>query len=169
MSLKSRSILLAFGFVVGLGGWAAADQPNFTTAVIAEGTAPGLIVGMRTSNTGAAFTSCTISGGSATCTVENGNSGGKKIGNIMCLPQTGVTVEFSPRCSSMLNAGSGSCSKNSASGQCPSGTMTVAPVCNYTTNESDSVTANWVWIVYQAAASTWKVDCLQAGFSGYSP
>lgn len=149
-------------------GSTRANQSNVTTAVVAQGTAPGLIAGMRTSDTGASFTNCTINGSNTTCAIANSNNNGKKIGNILCLPASGASITLSTRCEGLLNASAGSCGKNSASGKCPSGTTTVAPVCNYTTASSNSITANWVWILDPAGSNTWKIDCMQAGFVGAS-
>ena len=149
--------------------FARASQSNITTAVVAMGTAPGLIAGMRTGDTGASFTNCMINGSDTTCAIANNNNNGKKIGNILCLPASSSSITLSARCEGLVNASAGgSCSKNSATGKCPSGTTTVAPVCNYTTASNSSITANWVWTLESSGTNAWKIDCMQAGFVGPS-
>ena len=172
MQLQITRLVTGLGVValacVVFAGSSRASQSDITTAVLAQGTAPGLVAGMRTGDTGASFTSCTITGSNTTCAIANGNNSNKKIGNILCLPASGASITLSTRCEGLLNASAGSCSKNSASGKCPSGTTTVLPVCNYTTSSSSSTTANWVWILDPTGNNAWKVDCTQAGFVGPS-
>jgi hypothetical protein len=147
---------------------AAFAQPNITTAVVASGKATDVVAGMRTSNTGAAFTNCQINGSDTTCAVANSNTTSKKIGNILCLPSASATTQITSRCQGLLNASSGDCDKNSANGQCKSGTSTIAPACNYTTSSNDDTTANWVWDLEAVSDTSWKIDCMQAGFVGAS-
>jgi hypothetical protein len=173
MRLQITRLVTGLGVValacVLFAGSSRASQSNITTAVLMQNTAPGLIAGMRTGDTGASFTNCTITGSNTTCAISNGNNSNKKIGNILCLPSSGASITLSPRCEGLLNAtAGGSCSKNSAAGKCPSGTTTVLPVCNYTTSSNSSTTANWVWILDPSTTNAWKIDCMQAGFVGPS-
>ena len=149
-------------------GVASASQDTYVTVVLDKGTSPGLVAGSRTSDIGASFVKCTISGSSLTCSVKNSNSSTKNIGNILCLPAAGAAYKLSDRCASLIRPGSGSCQTNSASSQCGGGTTSVFPVCNYRTSATSSTTANWVWNV-GVDASGYGIDCLQAGYQGPNP
>jgi len=148
---------------------ASADQNTFITVVIDKGTAPGLLIGYRTSDVGAKFITCTITGSSQTCSNNNHNASiPKNLGNILCLPVTNAVYHLSSRCQSLLTAGTGNCQTNSSNGQCPGGTTAIMPACNYRTSSNASTTANWVWNV-GSENGQYEVDCLQAGYQGTSP
>ena len=103
--LTNRFCLAALTGLLCAG--AAYAQPNITTVVVASGSATDVVTGMRTSNTGAAFTNCQISGSDTTCAVANNNSSSKKIGNILCLPSASAATTITSRCQGLLNASSG--------------------------------------------------------------
>ncbi len=148
---------------------ASAAQNSYITVVLDKGTAPGLVIGYRTSDISASFVTCTISGSSATCSANNSNSSTpKNLGNILCLPTANAKFTVSPRCQSLLNGGAGSCKSNSSSGKCPGGTTAIMPSCNYRTTSNSSTTANWVWNVSNENGQ-YDVDCLNAGYQGPTP
>ncbi|MEJ2624391.1 MAG: hypothetical protein P8Z80_07590 [Pseudolabrys sp.] len=137
--------------------------------MIQKGTATGLVAGMRTSDISASLVKYTVSGSDSTCSIENSNSSPpKNIGNVVCLPVSKAQYKTSNRCGSLMNAGKGNCQSNSASGKCPSGTTPVYPTCNYRTSSSSSDAAYWVWNVGAASDGQYDVDCLQAGYRGYT-
>lgn len=172
MSLKKQLVFALLGvataFSYSLAPALAASQQTFITVVLDKGTAPGLVIGYRTSDPGANFVNCTISGSSMTCSKENTNGSTKNLGQILCLPVSNAKYTVSPRCQTILNADSGSCQTNSSSGKCPSGTTAIMPVCNYRTGSNLANTANWVWNV-AAETGQYAVDCLNAGFQGPNP
>jgi hypothetical protein len=150
-------------------GTALAAQQSYTTVVIQKGTATGLVAGMRTSDISASLVKYTVSGSDSTCSIENSNSSPpKNIGNVVCLPVSKAQYNTSNRCESLMNAGKGNCQSNSTSGKCPSGTTPVYPACNYRTSSSSSNAAYWVWNVGAASDGQYDVDCLQAGYRGYT-
>ena len=152
-----------------MAGAASAAQNSYITVVIDKASTPGLIIDYRTSDVSASFITCTISGSSQTCSNNNSNSSiPKNLGNILCLSASSVKLTVSPRCQTLLNAGSGNCQSNSSAGKCPSGTTAVMPACNYRTTSNSSTTANWVWNV-SYDAGVYGVDCLQAGYQGPNP
>ena len=173
MVMKKWFLLLAglAAMIAGSGVAHAASQQTFITVVIQKGTAPGLVIGYRTSDLSASFVNCTISGSSQTCSKENTNSSTKNLGQILCLPIANAKTDVSPRCQQLINDGAGSCQTNSSSGKCPSGTTSVMPVCNYRTSSNMANTANWVWSVAASPAQPglYEVDCVQAGFQGPNP
>ena len=142
---------------------AMAAQESYITVVIEKDGAPGLLIGYRTSDPGASFVSCTITGSSQTCSKHNGNSSiPKNLGNVLCLPAAQVKFTVTPRCQTLINAGSGNCQANSSAGKCPSGTTAIMPACNYRTSSNASNTANWVWNVVNAGACTTSTACKPA-------
>lgn len=159
---------LALLVVAGTEAARAASQETFITVVIQKGSAPGLVIGYRTSDPGANFVNCTITGSSQTCSRENTNSSTKNLGNIICLPASNAKYTVSARCQGLLNNGAGSCQTNSSSSQCPSGTTAVFPVCNYRTSSNMSNAAYWVWNV-GTDTGVYDIDCLQAGYQGPNP
>jgi hypothetical protein len=171
--LEKWFLLLAGGaaMIAGAGGANSASQQTFITVVIQKETAPGLVIGYRTSDAGATFVNCTITGSSATCSKENTNSSTKNLGEILCLPTANAKADVSQRCQKLINDRAGSCQTNSSSGKCPSGATPVMPACNYRTTANMANTANWVWNV--AASPTqpglYEVDCVNAGFQGPNP
>jgi hypothetical protein len=146
----------------------ADSQQTFITIVLDHGTAAGMLTGFRTSDAGASFVTCSLSGSSATCSQENTNSSQKNLGNLLCLPTANATTKISARCQSLINNGSGNCQANSSAGKCGSGTTAIMPVCNYRTSSNMATTANWVWNVAVLASGEYEIDCLNAGYSGYS-
>jgi hypothetical protein len=162
-------ILAVLAGLLTAGTAAASSQQSFVTVVIQQGTAPGLVAGFRTSDPGASFVNCTVSGTNQTCSVENSNSSiPKNLGNIVCLPAANANYKLSDRCTSLIKAGSGSCQTNSSASQCGSGTTPVYPVCNYRTTSNKSNPAYWVWNVVSDGGN-YTVDCLQAGYTGPNP
>jgi hypothetical protein len=174
MHLRKRHLALCFAAVgfaaLTLDNRAAlADQNTFITAVIDKGTAPGLLIGYRTSDAGASFITCTISGSSATCSTYNHNASiPKNLGNILCLPAANAKYTVSQRCQALINGGAGSCQTNSSNGKCSGGTTAIMPVCNYRTSSNSDVTANWVWNI-SVENGQYDVDCLNAGYQGPNP
>jgi hypothetical protein len=172
MSLKKHYVFAAAGaalaLAAGLGTAYAASQQTFITVVIDKGTAPGLTIGYRTSDPGATFVNCTISGSSATCSQVNTNGSTKNLGQVLCLPNASAKFAVSQRCQAIINAGNGSCQTNSSAGKCPSGTTQIMPICNYRTSSNMANTANWVWNVSNETGQ-YNVDCLNAGFQVPNP
>ena len=164
-----KAWLMAAATCIAFASAAPAAQNSYITVVIDKGTATGLLIGYRTSDPGASFITCTITGSSQTCSSNNSNSSiPKNLGNILCLPTASAKFTVSPRCQSLLNAGSGSCQTNSSAGKCASGTTAIMPICNYRTSSNSSNSANWVWNVSNDAG-VYGVDCLQAGYQGPNP
>ena len=126
--------------------------------------------GLRTSDIGAAFHSCTTGNGT-NCTVSDQQSSiPKNIGNIVCLPST-VTYLVTSTCQNLLNQGSSSgCQKNSAPTNCGlSSTNSVRPTCNWRTQDNKSVTASWNWtLTWDGANNRVNVDCAETGYQSYT-
>lgn len=167
--MKLRTILAAGALaLIGCGAALAASQETYITVVIDEGTATGLQIGFRTSDPGANFVNCTVTGSNQTCSKENTNGSTKNLGQILCLPSASAKFKVSQRCQNLINAGAGSCQTNSSSGKCASGTTAIMPVCNYRTSSNMANAAYWVWNVTNQTGE-YGVDCLQAGFQGPNP
>lgn len=149
-------------------GALAASQETYITVVIDKGTATGLQIGFRTSDPGASFVNCTVTGSNQTCSKENTNGSTKNLGQLLCLPTANAKYKVSQRCQKLINDGAGSCQTNSSSGKCASGTTAIMPVCNYRTSSNMANAAYWVWNV-ASETGEYDVDCLQAGFQGPNP
>jgi hypothetical protein len=173
MLLKSHCLILLGGLaaLAGGNGQALADDQETTISVVASGSAPGLMIGFRTSDINASFVSCALSGSITSCSAVNINSSAKNIGNILCLPAGYSKYQATATCQSLLGAPAGNCQENSSIGKCPSGMTPVMPFCNYRTSSNLATMASWDWQVTLPAspggAST--VDCQNPGYGGVSP
>jgi hypothetical protein len=165
------SSVLAFA---ALSGPAKAED-QIVTATVSGATVGDIIVTIKTSDAGAATHSCTTSGTSGCTVTDEETSIPKNMANMLCLPQSmgGYTIDSA--CRSLLLQGSSDCQNNYADPICdqkdyPYNTTYsyVAPLCNFRTSTTPSVSANWSWVLERNQAGV-TVKCSQTGYQGASP
>ncbi len=176
--MRSSRTSIAAGLVsawvlAATAGPAWSDSQTVQASVTLQGIASsGIIVGLRTSDIGAAFHTCTTTSSGGGCTVsDNQSSIPKNIGNIICLPSTVGAYSIDAACSMLLTQNSGSCQKNSAPSNCnqPQGSYSsVAPDCNYRTSSNAGTAASWTWTLVNSSGQT-TLKCAQTGYQGTAP
>ncbi|AXS41804.1 hypothetical protein [Breoghania sp. L-A4] len=150
-----------------MAGPALADSQEVSAKVTLNNFSNSNIeIGIRTSDLGAAFHSCTT-GSKPSCTVTDDQSSiPKNIGNILCMPSA-MNVSIDSSCQSLLDAGeSESCQSNSASGYCYGNV--VMPACNYRTEDDKSTAASWTWTLSPGSNGVIDLACSQSGYQGYT-
>jgi hypothetical protein len=144
---------------------ASASQQTSVTVVMSNFTDGSVYAGQKTSDIGSSFHKCTPGGITSCVNTDNQSSIPKNIGNVLCLA-SGTSKSVESSCQTLLDASSGSCQNNSAKGSCGSGMIAVYPSCNYRTNSSSSVSANWQWLLTKSGTGSITVGCNQVGYTG---
>jgi hypothetical protein len=174
MLLRRHHLVLLGGLaaLVGGNGQALAEDGQYSSVNLhTPGNAAGTSAGFRTSDIGAKYTSCYLSGTDRDCSAGNTNSSyPKNIGNILCLPAAISNYQATPQCQNLMAEPPGGCQQNSAAGKCSTNQRAVMPYCNYRTSSSVSAAASWTWDVTPPAAtgSQTKVDCYYLYYTGVS-
>ena len=134
------------------------------------------LTGFNSSNIEVAFTTTDVfdgvhsckAGSGSSCTAQNGyGSPPKNVGNVLCIPNN-LTYAISASCQQLLSQGaSQNCNKNNLKSYCnSSSTATIAPACNWRTNNNKNP-VNWNWtLTLQAQGCVINVDCSQSNYQG---
>jgi hypothetical protein len=171
------TIVLAATMLATAGVPAAYAGQNNTATVAGTNlptgiTARGMAAVTRTSDAGADYVNCEVQGNNSSCTASNENSFvPKNIGNVACIPKNFNSPVLTQQCQSLVQAGQGNCQTNSAAGSCnPKLEWEVKAACNYRTDNSSKVSANWTWTLNGATTTNgaFSLDCSQQGYQGYT-
>lgn len=166
MKTETMIATLSLLFFVTTAPALAEDQTVTGTVDLKGFSNSGISVGIRTSDFGAAYHSCST-GNDEGCTVTDEQSSiPKNIGNVLCLPSN-MNASIDSSCKQLLDAGNDeSCQKNSAVAYCYANA--IAPTCNYRTYDDASTSASWDWAVSPNSNGTVTVDCSVSGYNGYT-
>ena len=154
----------------GMAGMAHAADQNIKANLT--------LSGFNSSSITAAFSSTDVfdsihscnAGSGSTCTAQNGyGTQPKNIGNVLCIPNN-LTYAITASCQQLLAQGaSQECHGNSQKSYCGSGFATVAPACNWRTNDNTN-TVNWNWVLtLQGQGCVISVDCSNSNYQGPQP
>ena len=107
-------------------------------------------------------------GAGSSCTAQNGyGSPPKNVGNVLCLPNN-LAYTISSACQQILAQGATSgCKSNRMKSDCPSGSVAIAPACNWVTNSSTNTVVNWNWnLSAQGGGCVITVNCSYSNYVG---
>ena len=132
--------------------------------------------GFKTSAISVGFTTTDIfdgrhfcnAGTGSSCTAQNSyGSPPKNVGNVLCMPNNlAYTIGLTCQQTLALGATSG-CKSNNMKSHCPSGSVAIAPACNWVTNSSTNTVVNWNWnLSAQGGGCVITVNCSYSNYVG---
>jgi hypothetical protein len=159
--------LVAVTLLLAAAGAArAADQTIKANLTLTGFNSSTIVTAFTTTDVFDSTHSCNAGSGSS-CTAQNGyGSPPKNVGNVLCIPNN-LTYAITASCQQLLSQGaSQNCTKNNLKSYCNSGLATVAPACNWRTNDNRNE-VNWNWrLTLQGQGCVISVDCSQSNYRG---
>ena len=136
MRTLSKWLAAIVAAAVIAGPAAAADQTIRTHLTLSDFNNSSIKVAFKTTDAFDSVRTCNAGSGSS-CSAQNGyGSPPKNVGNVLCIPDQ-LLFAITASCQQILSQGAGKCEKNNLSSWCPaSGFATVAPACNWRTNDN---------------------------------
>jgi hypothetical protein len=144
----------------------AADQIIKANLTLSGFNSSTIVTAFTTTDVFDSVHSCNAGSGSS-CTAQNGyGSPPKNVGNVLCIPNN-LTYAITASCQQLLSQGaSQNCNKNNLKSYCNSSLATVAPACNWRTNDNRNE-VNWNWrLTLQGQGCVINVDCSQSNYQG---
>lgn len=144
----------------------AADQNIKANLTLTGFNSSTIVTAFTTTDVFDSTHSCNAGSGS-NCTAQNGyGSPPKNVGNVLCIPNN-LTYAITATCQQLLSQGaSQGCDKNNLKSYCNSGLATVAPACNWRTNNNKN-DVNWNWkLTLQGQGCVISIDCSQSNYQG---
>ena len=145
----------------------AADQTIKANLSLSGFKTGAISVGFTTTDIFDGSHSCNAGTGSS-CTAQNGyGSPPKNVGNVLCMPNN-LAYTISTACQQTLAQGATSgCKSNNMKSACPSGSVAIAPACNWVTNNFTNTVVNWNWnLSAQGGGCVITVNCSSSNYVG---
>jgi len=167
MKTTAVKLLLAIAAAAALAAPArAADQTIKANLTLSGFKTSGITVGFKTTDIFDSSHFCNAGTGSS-CSAQNGyGSPPKNVGNVLCMPNN-LAYTISATCQQLLAQGATSgCHSNNMKSACASGSVAIAPACNWRTNDN-TTTVNWNWnLSAQGGGCVITVSCSNSNYQG---